>query len=213
MDPLIIAALAGGASSLLGGLMGGNEPDTTASDLAAAISWGQWKRYKQKYMPMENRLLEEAQAPIEQQPGFLQAMGQVDRGYADTAANLRRTLAGRYQYGAGLEGEAQKNLELRRPVAKAGVYNDFANQRYSKMANLLSMGKGMPAQATSGLMGAENLQASLANMANQQQNQTYSSAGAGMGNLLQLYLMMNRNQSPASSPPSYGGGLFGGYQG
>lgn len=178
------------------------EQTEAMQDVAAqqtAVSQAQWNRYLKKFAPLEDLMISEVSKPIEQQPGFLGAMGAVDRGYANVAANLRRTMAGRYPYGAGMEGETQKTLELQRPRAKAGVYGTFAQNRLANMLNVASLGKGLPATAMAGLGTAGAQYGNLAGMQGQAAAQTWGGIGSTMGNMAQYYLLNKYlNQNPAT---------------
>ena len=207
------AAIAVGAGSaaagIAGGLLGGGDdtPDTSNQERLAGIqgqiALEQWNRYKQKFAPFENKLMREVGAPVERQPGFLGAMGALERGYGDTAASLRRTMAGRYPSGAGMEGLTQQSLALNKSRAKGAIYNQFSQSRLGNMMGVANLGRGLPASAQSGIGSAAGIYgniANLQNMGNQNAASAWGSTGATLGNLMQMYLLMQGKKQPGISP-------------
>ena len=201
------AGIASAGSSILGGLFGGDDsPDTDQQEylaaLQASIAKQQWERYKKHFAPVENKLGKEVTAPVEKQPGFLGAMGSLERGYADTAASLRRTMAGRYPSGSGMEGLTQQSLALNKPRAKGSIYNQFSQQRLGNMMNFANLGRGLPASAQGGLSSAAGMYgdvANLQNMGNQYAANAWGSTGNTLGNLMQMYLMMQGMKQPGTA--------------
>ncbi len=217
--PLAAAGVAA-AGSIAGGLLGGGDsPDTSSQEYLAQIqgqiALEQWNRYKQKFAPFENKLMKEVGAPVEKQPGFLGAMGSLERGYGDTAASLRRTMAGRYPSGAGMEGLTQQSLALNKPRAKGEIYNQFSQSRLGNMMGVANLGRGLPASAQSGIGSAAGIYgniANLQNMGNQNAASAWGSTGNTLGNLMQMYLMMQGMQqpTPTSTAPSWSWSGYGG---
>lgn len=203
----LIAGGLGAGTSLLGGLMGGDDEGNydleQQAKMQTNIASYMWSRYKHKFKPLEDKLVKEASLPVEQQPGYLKAVGGLERGYANTGANLRRTLAGRYPSGGGLEVLPQSTLALQKPRARAGVYSDFSQARLGNMLNVAGLGRGLMGQAQSGLSSAAGIYGNLANinLANQQQQAgAWGSVGAGLGNLAQLYMLLNAGKKPGYPP-------------
>ena len=162
---------------------------TSTAQSQEEISREQWNRYLKTFAPMEEQLVSEVSKPVEEQPGFLGAMGAIERGYANTGANLRRTMAGRYPYGAGIESETQKTLELQRPRARAGVYSDFSKNRLTNMINVAQIGRGLPVTAMGGLSSAGSQYGSLAGTQSQAAASGWGSLGNMTGNMMQYYLL------------------------
>lgn len=165
----------------------------------------QWSRYLDTFAPLEDQLVKEASAPVEDQPGFSRMMGTIDKGYSDTGANLRRMMGGRYPSGSGLEVNAQLTNELNRTKTKAGAVADLNEARYNKMLQAAQIGRGISTQATDTSASVGNQQTSMANMqANAAQN-AWGSVGNTAGNLMQMYLL----SKGGGTTPYAGAGTYG----
>jgi len=198
------SAVAGIGGALLGG---SDSPDTSSQEYLAQIqgqiALEQWNRYKSKFAPFENKLMREVGAPVERQPGFLAAMGSLERGYGDTAASLRRTMAGRYPSGSGMEGLTQQSLALNKPRAKGSIYNQFSQSRLGNMMNVANLGRGLSSSAQSGISSASNIYGDIANleqMGNQNAASAWGSTGNTLGNLMQMYMLMQGKKQAGTSP-------------
>jgi len=170
-----------------------------SSDWQRDLASMQWERYATTFAPLENKIVKESQLPVEQQPGFARMMGTIDRGYADTAANTRRTLGGRYPSGAGIETERAQNIDLGRTQTKAGAVADFSANRFNQMLQAANLGRNLP--ATSVGAGA-NAMAGYGNLANMYANAakgSWDAVGGATGNLMQMYMLANQGMTPAAS--------------
>ena len=201
------AAIAVGvlAVSAYGAYTASRSADKQARALKKSSDWQrdlasmQWERYATTFAPLEDQIVMESQLPVEQQPGFARMMGTIDRGYADTAANTRRTMGGRYPSGAGIETETAKNIELGRTQTKAGAVADFSANRFNQMLQAANLGRNLP--ATSVGAGA-NAMAGYGNLANMYANAargTWDAAGGATGNLMQMYMLANQGMTPEAS--------------
>lgn len=101
------------------------------------IAKEQWEMAR----PMYRYLAAEAQKPVEQQTYFKRMIGQLENQYGNIGGEMRRTLAGRYQYGSGYEGAAAKNLELSRAGARAGAWQAGEEARQGMLLNLAGGGR------------------------------------------------------------------------
>jgi len=176
------------------------------------IAAGESQLYLDKALPMKGTVLDEVGAPIEDQSGYQLGRSQINRGYSDMAAQLRRTMAGRYPSGSGLDLNAQRNLELGRGQALAGHTATTAAQRLGNMmaASGLVSSPNLPSMPnTSGAYGlASGTMGSIANQYGQQAQSAYGSSGNILGNLA-LMLMMGGGGSGGISGIG-GGATLGG---
>jgi len=207
-------ALGLGATAAVGGYSAykqGKAADKAADAVQQSTDWQkelagqQWQRFLDTFAPLEDKIVEEAHAPVEQQPGFARMMGTIDRGYSDVAANTRRTMAGRYPSGSGLEVLNQDNIEMNRTRTKAGAVGAANEARFSRMLQAAGLGRGIP---TTVMNAAGNVGAQQGNFANMQSNAAqnqWSSLGNTAGNLMQMYLMTRG----AGTPPYAGAGTYG----
>ncbi len=184
----------------IGGIMGGVKAEqrmreydrlTKAMMIDAIVkSRNLWDFYVKNYQPMEKNMVGEAQAPAEEQPGFARSMGEVSKGYTDASSNLRRMMAGRYPSGSGLETASQNTLAMNYPRAKSDVWNQYNNQRFSKMLQMANLGKGMPATSGSIEGGAANTTAGLTNLFAQLANQNFQKGASGLGSFTDQFVKM-----------------------
>ena len=194
----VVSPIVGIGSTVLGGYeayKSGQAAEDAAKATQQSSEWQarlaneQWQRYLDTFAPLEDKIVKEVQAPVEEQPGFARMMGTIDRGYSDVAANTRRTLAGRYPSGSGLETLNQQDIEMERTRTKAGAVSDMNQSRFTNMLNAASIGRSLPTTASSAMSGATSGQASLANMFGNAAAQTWGSLGTSAGNLMQMYLL------------------------
>ncbi len=159
----------------------------SADDVAVNM----WNRYLSMYAPLEQQLISEAKKPAAESPGYLGAIGQYERGMGDVSANLRRTLGGRYPYGAGIEASTQASLARQRPLGRATLRSSAEQERMNRLYNLVGLGKGMESTAASAQLGAGQLglsQQQLALQAKQLQQNQMGQIGSTLGNLAMLGL-------------------------
>ena len=166
----------------------------------------QWERYAGTFAPLEDQIVKESQLPVEQQPGFARMMGTIDRGYADTAANTRRTMGGRYPSGAGIETERAQNIDLGRTQTKAGAVADFSVNRFNQMLQAANLGRNLPATSTGAGAKAMAGYGNLANMYANAAKGSWDAVGGATGNLMQMYMLSNQGMTPSAS-----GGSLPGY--
>jgi hypothetical protein len=209
-DP--VTAIGGGsfALGLFSSIKQGKAADRATDVAQQTTDWQkdlanqQWQRYMTTFAPLEEKMVKEAQVPVEQQPGFARMMGTIDRGYSDVASNTRRTLAGRYPSGSGLEVLNQDNIEMNRTRTKAGAFGAANEARFSRMLQAAGLGRGIPTNVmnTAGNVGAQ--QGNIAGMqANAAQN-AWGSMGNTAGNLMQMYLMSKGGGTPYAGAGTYG---------
>jgi len=203
------AAVIGAGTSAYSSYKAGEAADDQAkqvgkvADTQSQIASDQWQRYLDTFAPLEDVMTSQFVSPVKNKSGqitgykmkpiegtgeYKSTMGVLNRGFSDVAANTRRTLAGRYQFGSGMEDTAQRTIELERSRAKTGAVADLENDRFTKMLNLTSVGRDLPATATAGLSSAGNAYGNLASMYGNAASQGWSSLGNTAGNLMQMYM-------------------------
>jgi len=153
-----------------------------ANKKANQVTAAEWERYMGTFAPLEDQAIEEAKAPVEEQPGFSGSMGAIDRTFSDRGATIGRIMGGRYQYGSGLERSAQMNNEMQRGRAKAGLYSDYATQRANRMMSMASIGRGIPANVSQFYQNQGNMYGNMS-------TNSASSAGNTMGDLMLYYML------------------------
>ncbi len=148
---------------------------------ATDISREQADLFTEEFAPLIRQLTEEAKLPVEEQPSFLRATGRLERGFSDLSANVRRSLAGRFPSGAGIERAAQETIEVGRIGARADLFSEFDEARRRNLANLASTGLGLGTTARIGLESG-------ARAAEGRAEDISTSAGGTISNLLQLLI-------------------------
>jgi len=150
-----------------------------------------WDKYLAEYAPIETGLTKEAQLPTEKQPGFLKSMGDLERSYANMGGNLRRTMAGRYPSGAGIESESMKNLYLNKAKGRSDIWNQFDVQRFQNLFSLANLGRGLSTGTTAAAGGAGSISTALtslfAQLANQNYQKSAQSGGQAVGSLAGMF--------------------------
>lgn len=193
------AALGLGAGAAVGGIVSGSKAGKQAgqyassaagaADTQAAIAAESWNRYMSAFAPKEDVLLRETYQPVEKQPATKFALAQVDRGYADAAGNLKRSLGGRYQYGSGLERGALGSLERNRIQARAKTAAEAGTNLFNQRLQLANVGRGLPGQAVQAAGSAAGIYGNLAGMYGDAAKSSWDSVGTGIGNLMQIYTL------------------------
>ena len=196
-----------------------NKPSSSAGDAAAraadaqaAISQDQWNYYKQNFQPLESSLIQQAQtagSPEEIAAAEGRASADVTGAYnqaGKTAANKMQTYGinpGSPAYVSGVESAG-----LAEGSTKAGAITNAYNQQkqlaYSKMLDVVGLGRNIPAQSAASAAGSAQSAGIMQNSLNSQflqNNQNMQNAGYGIG---QLYgaarsYFGNSNPSPAQS--------------
>lgn len=125
-------------------------PDPYAAQ-QAKIAQQQQAFYERYYKPIEIEQVRQLRRPLEEQAYFKRMIGDVESQYGDVGANVRRTLAGRYQHGVGYEGEAAKNLALSKARARAGAWQAGEEARQAGLLQMMGMGRGLQTQVQAGL--------------------------------------------------------------
>lgn len=200
--PEMVGAIAGVASSAMG-LFGGDDDDSdeykssvaSSAQAQSAMAQELWQRYLNVFAPYEEKVLNEAAMPARESPGFLGMVGDINRQYGNQSANVRRALGGRYQYGSGMEGAAQKSVELNRTKALTGAESDWNANRFQRMLQASYLGNKLPISAMSGYGSAGSMYGNLANLTARQESEQDANLSETLSNLGSLFNMGNSNPS------------------
>lgn len=179
------AVVAGAAVATVGGALLSNKSNNAAANannaaadataLQSQIAADQWNRYKEMYAPLEQSYVNEAQN-YDNPENFAKAAGEaqatVSSEFGKARSALERTpgldpSSGAYQAGMTNLGLAE--------AAQGAVQQNAARQRvkdtaYARKTDALSLGKGLPADASRALSSAASTNLSLANASQAQAN-------------------------------------------
>jgi hypothetical protein len=121
-----------------------------AAQQQAALAAKQYAWWEKLYAPEEKKMMQTLSKPVEEQAYFKRMMGDVEKQYGDITANTARTMGGRYQYGSGFEGAAQKNIGLSRASTRGQLWGAGEEMRRSNLMGMFGMGRG---SAEAGMQG------------------------------------------------------------
>lgn len=166
-----------------------NNQAADATALQAQIAKDQWNRYKQTYAPLENKMVADAQnydTPEKYNKAASEASADVGLQFAKARDRLTRT-PGLDPSSAGY-ASSMVGLNLAQAATDATAQNkariDLGQRAYARRVDALSLGKGLPASATTGLASAASAsngiaanQLRLAGMYQDQANQVGSTVG------------------------------------
>lgn len=200
-----------------------DSPDTSGQNEAAKtmaeIAKEQWGNYKENYQPMEKRYVQDAEnydtaARREQYAG--RANADVTQAYDDQRGQQNRQLA---QYGispdSGKFAVVNSRLRGQQAAQQAAAQNtsrqQVENTGWARKTDALSLGKGLPAQASAGLAAAGGIYNGITNnqvAANAQQS---NQIGQGVSGGMQLYNQGSKagwfsgaNAAPTGAGMGYG---------
>ena len=190
------AALVGAGSAFVGSqLMGddsgaaaGNQSAADANNLQARISAEQWAKYLELYEPLERQMVNEAQdyaSPENYAKAAGEASATVSQQFSKARDRLTRTpgldpSSGAYQSSlVGLDLAQAANDATQQNLARKNV-TDMA---YARKTDALSLGKGLPANATVGLANAAKTSTYLADQQLGLANSRATQTGALVGNV------------------------------
>lgn len=197
----VAATVVGGALADDYGAEGANDAARDASRLQAQIAKDQWERYKQIYAPLEQDFVNESQnydTPDQYQRSAGEASATVASQFGKARDRLMRTpgldpSTGAYQ--SGMVG-----LELGQAAADATAQNNarqlVRDKARAYKTDALSLGKGLPANAMTGLSNAASSSMAQAQFGMNQANRQAESIGSLTSNIVN-----GLNKS----------GMFGGY--
>lgn len=177
------AALVGAGASMIGGSLLADDNGAEAANGAAAdsnrmqseIARDQWERYKTVYAPLEEGMVKDAQN-YDNAENYAKAAGDasatVSQQYAKARDRMTRTpgldpSSGAYQAGVVGLDLAQAATDATQQNAARQKVKDTA---YARKTDALSLGKGLPASASSMLATSANNSLSMANAGQAQAN-------------------------------------------
>lgn len=214
MTAAICAAVVGGVvASAMADDNGAEEYNAAAADSSrtqAAIAKDQWDNYKKNYQPLENAMVAEA-TNYDSPENYAKAAGEAAATNASEFGKVKEALgrtpgldpsSSAYQAGMTQLGLQQAaSSAVTQNAARQGV----ADTAYARKLNAISLGKGLPAQASAGLSSVAGFNANMAANAQAQANQN----AAGWGSLASRAFtgVANYAQQPAagSTTASAGG--------
>ena len=157
----------------------------------ATMDWSAWQQakiakeqfewWKKLYAPEEKKMMLQLGKPLEQQAYMRRMMGDIEKSYGDIASSTARTLGGRYQYGAGIEGKTQESLKLSKAAARAGAWGAGEQQRTANLMSMFGLGRGSAALATQGMASATAGFGQSANLRAQQEAQKMGQISSSFG--------------------------------
>jgi hypothetical protein len=213
------AAAAAIGSAVIGGVSSHNasKKASEANDRAIAanayegeIATDQWNSYKSLYQPMEQKMVANAQnydTPEARNAAAAEAQATVSSELGKANQRLSRTVG--YDPSSAAAQAAQSNLELTGAAMGATAQNS-ARQKvkdtaYARQLDMLGMGKGLVANASTGMANAASsanaMAANQQNLANSQANAAGNLFGGVMGGLQKV------DWSKFGSSSSAGNGL------
>ncbi len=213
MSAAICASVAGAVvSSALADDNGAEEANAAAADAnrtQAQIANDQWQNYKKNYQPLENALVAEA-GNYDSPENFAKAAGEASATNASEFGKVKEALART----PGLDPSSpafqagMTQLGLQQAASSAVTQNaarqGVADTAYARKLNAVSLGKGLPAQASAGLSSVARFNANMAANAQAQANQNAD----GWGSLATRAFtgIANYNNAAATTPSTSGGG-------
>jgi hypothetical protein len=173
--------------------MGGGAPDTSgqneAARMNAEIAKEIWEQYKTTYLPMENQYVQDAQqydTPEHREQAARAASADTEQAFANQKGANERSMTG-----MGIRPDDAKfaavNARLQRDQAaqSAGAQNSarlgVEQEGWARRTNALSLGKGLPTQASGAASAAGNLYGQANNQRMQYDNQQSSDIAGGIG--------------------------------
>lgn len=164
------------------GAEGANDAAAAANRLQSEIARDQWNRYKEIYEPLERGMVEEAQnydTPEQYAKAAGEASATVSSQFSKARDRISRTpgldpsTAGAQATMAGLDLAQAANDATQQNAARQKV-KDTA---YARKTDALSLGKGLPANASSMLSTSANNNLSLAQAGMTQANNQSAAFG------------------------------------
>jgi hypothetical protein len=224
-----VAAVGAIGAVAAAGISASSQPDTSgmnnaaanASNVQAGIAQDQWNDYKTNFQPLEGKFVGEVNnwtSPQNYAKAAGDAAATVDAQYGAAKDSLARTpgmdpSSGAYQAG-------MTNLGLSQAATSATAQNtarqNVQNQGIAMEENALSLGKGLPATASS---SAGSAAYGLSNLSNSVSNQNArNSAGIGsavqsVANGVTSYMNNSTNPSVNSGPNGFNSSYQPAYSG
>lgn len=178
-----------------------NQAAADAAQTQREISLDQWNTYKDIYQPLERKYVEDAQnydTPAAYDRAAGEASATVAEQYGKARDRLSRTPGldpSSAAYTASMAG-LDNSQAAADAVSQNAARNKVRDMAWARRTDALSLGKGLPAQASAGLAQTAQIQAGLANSQQAQVNAN----GAAIGRLVsQGVNAWQRSQTPGLS--------------
>lgn len=152
-------ALVSGAMADDGGAGAANGQSAAATKMQAEIAKDQWDRYKQVYAPLEDSMVSAAQnydTPAQYERAAGEASGSISQAFSNARDRLSRTpgldptSAAYTSSMAGLD----RDQAAADAVAQNTARKTVEDTAWARKSDMLSLGKGLPAQAATMLGSA-----------------------------------------------------------
>lgn len=153
----------GGASDM-------NSASADATRMQAEIARDQWSRYKKLYAPLEDAMVSEAQnydTPAKYEQAAGEAAGSVAQAYSNARDRLTRTPGldpTSAAYTASI-ADLDRSQAANDAVAQNAARKNVQDTAWARKSDMLSLGKGLPAQASTGLAAVASQSANQASAA------------------------------------------------
>ncbi len=204
-------ALVTGAMADDGGAGAANAASSEATRMQAQIAKDQWDRYKTVYAPLEDSMVSAAQnydSPAQYERAAGEASGTVAQSYGKARDRLTRTPGldpTSAAYASSVAG-LDRDQAAADAVAQNGARKQVQDTAWARKSDMLSLGKGLPAQAATGLAAVSQ---QSANQANTAYNRSMNEA-AGLGGATRDIIGGLSSAWNSANSPGLGGGTFGG---
>lgn len=209
------AVVAGATIATVGGAMladdngagAANDAAADANRVQAQIARDQWNRYKEIYAPLEDSMVKDAQnydTPEQYAKAAGDASATVSSQFSKARERLTRTpgldpSSGAYQSSlVGLDLAQAANDATQQNAARQKV-KDVA---YARKTDALSLGKGLPAQASSALASSAGNSLAQAQFAQGQANREAGALGDVIGRGFSSWMNNKTPTSPAAVTPT-----------
>lgn len=187
-----------------------NSGQNEAAKQMADIAGQMWDQYKTTYLPVEQQYVADAQnydTPERREQYAGRANADVQQAFDDQRAQQGRQLE---QYGispdSGKFASVNSRLRLQQAATAAGAQNQarlgVEQMGWNRRTDALSLGKGLPAQASAGYSGAASAFGSAAGLQQKQNQMDNESIANGVSGT-----MVALGKNGANVLPSFGSGL------
>lgn len=211
--PWAVAASVAGAvvtSSMASdnGATGANNAAADANRQQTAIAQDQWDTYKQLYKPLEEQYVSDAQGVgsiANQNKSAQKAAADVASGFAGAREQLAETPGVNPNSDAYLRQENKINLQEAATSAagQTGARQNVQDKGRAAMTDALSLGKGLPANASTMLASGATGLRTAAQYSNQRSDQAAAGFGKMVGGITNSKGFQDWMNSSSTTPDNY----------
>lgn len=199
--PLATSALTGSSNTSAGSM---------AADTAANIAQDQWNYYKQNYQPLESNLINQAMDAGSPE-AFARNRGTANADVTNAFDKAGKQTASRLQsFGINPSSPAYQSAmgstDLAQGASTVGALtaadNNTRDRAYTMARDVVGIGRGIPAAATAGSLGASSAQNNASTIAANQNAQTQKNIGYGLdtlGNVASKWFGGGSNLAPGAT--------------